>query len=391
MLKKVKRGNKFIEVFDIKAKCTFENKIYEKIIKNPHTTHFFCDIKNIEICENDKCPDGVGYIFYRRPKLPLHKNNILQNLNLLKSYKKDKLPITLNDIEDKIKFYYRKQLPASTVHWGQIKLFLSTLQFLLDYCPKDKDVNILYVGSAEGHNLPLLVDMFPKTNWYLVDPRKDKKGQSVFDKRLFTIPRVKKIVVDFFTDELANKMKKELNKKYFLFISDIRLFEATNRNEKEKDIDTDMKLQLGWYHILNPDYSQLKFRIPYYAKKYDYLEGKIYLQDFAPVSSTETRLVVSKNAKMKKYLLSDYENKLFYFNRLLRTSYYKHNYNIKNMDHCYDCTKYLTLINKYNERNPEYFKGKSMRKTIKHVILEIRTTDVLERETNKLYDQIISH
>ena len=29
----------------------------------------------------------------------------------------------------------------------------------------------------------------------------------------------------------------------------------------------------------------------------DYLDGDIYLQDFAPVSSTETRLVVKKTFK----------------------------------------------------------------------------------------------
>lgn len=390
--------NRKFKFYDLKAKCTFNKKIYDIIIKNPHTLHFFCDIQNIIICEDKsnlnknknlkKCSKGIGYIFHRRPTPPLHTKNMFTNLNLLSMYKKDSVPILLKDIEYKIDFQARKQLPATTIHWGQMKLFLSTLQFLLNYCPSGKKVNILYVGSAEGHNIPLLVDMFPNTEWYLVDPRKDKNNKSVFDKRLYKLERVKEIITDYFTDDLAKKMSKKLNKEYFLFISDIRLFKQVNRNKKEDDIDTDMVLQKEWYKILNPDYTQLKFRIPYNKPEYNYLDGEIYLQDYAPVSSTETRLVVKKNSKMKKYLLQEYEGKLFYFNRLLRTSYYKHNYNIDCIDHCYDCTKFTMLINKYNKYNPNYYKNKSIKKIIEHVIKEIKTTNVLERETIKILEHI---
>jgi hypothetical protein len=105
----------------------------------------------------------------------------------------------------------------------------------ISFCPKNKKVNILYVGAAEGHNIPLLVDMFPNTDWYLVDPRKDSENKSVFDKRLYKIDRVKSIVTNYFMD----------------------------------DIDTDMQLQLGWHKILKPNYSQLKFRIPYNKQNYE--------------------------------------------------------------------------------------------------------------------------
>jgi len=94
-------------------------KIYDIILKNLHTTHFFCDIQNITICKDKNCPSGIGYVFYRRPSPPLHSKNIFTNLNLLSLYKKDKLPILLNDIEYKIDFQARKQLPATTIHWGK--------------------------------------------------------------------------------------------------------------------------------------------------------------------------------------------------------------------------------------------------------------------------------
>ena len=117
--------------------------------------------------------------------------------------------------------------------------------------------------------------MFPNTNWYLVDPRKNNKGVSVFDKRLYNIKRVKSIITEYFTNDLAKKMVNELKTNYFLFISDIRLFEQENRNNKEDDIDVDMKRQMEWHKILKPNYSQLKFRIPYNKPEYDYLEGDI--------------------------------------------------------------------------------------------------------------------
>ena len=89
--------------------------------------------------------------------------------------------------------------------------------------------------------------MFPNTYWYLVDPR------DVFDKRLYNIDRVKNITIGYFTNKLANKMKNNLQKNYFLFISDIRLFKENNRNKKEDDIGHDMTLQMGWHNILEPD------------------------------------------------------------------------------------------------------------------------------------------
>jgi len=369
-----------VKIYNIQAKCIFNKGILKLVQKNPHTTQYFCDIENIDVCSNT-CSKKPGFIYKRKFRGPLHQKNILSKLNLQSNYKKDKLPETHDDIKNGFTFYNRKQLPVSTVHWGQLKLFLSTLNFLINYCPKEKDVNILYVGSAEGHNIPLLVEMFPNTDWYLVDPR------DVFDKRLYNMKRVKMIKNAYFTDKLAMKMKKRLKKKYFLFISDIREFKGKDKDEN--DIDVDMKLQYNWYKILKPEYSQLKFRIPYNKKKYDYLDGKIFFQEYAPVSSTETRLVVKKNAKNKIYSLKEYEGKCFYFNRIIRPSYYKHSYNhIDIMDHCYDCSKMFYLIDKYNLIYPYFFKKLSMKNTIELIITNFHVSNVLEKETQKVLSNI---
>lgn len=360
--------------------CKLDKKMKDTLTKNPHTIQYFCNTTNIKINKNSNT--NYSYKFKRIFNPPLHTNDILNEHLTIKNYKKNELPITLSDIPYVTKYIHRKQLPATTVHWGQMKLFLSTLHFLLKCCPKNKKVNILYVGSAEGHNIPLLVNMFSNTYWYLVDPR------DVFDKRLYKMDRVKQIKIGYFTDKLAQEMKIELHKNYFLFISDIRLF--TNNNKKEEDIETDMKLQLGWHKILNPEYSQLKFRIPYYKDSFDYLDGDLYLQEYAPISSTETRLICKKNAKMTKYKLEEYEGKLFYFNRVMRSSYYKHRYNIDYVDHCYDCSKFMYLINEYNTYNHDYFKKKSIKKIIEEIIEDIKTKNTLKEEAIKISKQIFS-
>ena len=69
------------------------------------------------------------------------------------------------------------------------------------------------------------------------------------------------------------------NNHKLLFISDIRV------NTNFKEIDKDQKNQLKWHDIIQPDYSQLKFRLPYFNsetndKYYRYAKGKIYIQPF---------------------------------------------------------------------------------------------------------------
>ena len=232
--------------------------------------------------------------------------------------------------------------------------------------------------------------MFPNINWYLVDPRKDKNGNSVFDKRLYTNKKIKLIKEEYFSDKLAKEMLPTLNKHFFLYISDIREFHADTREDGENDINADMKYQLNWYKILNPDYSQLKFRIPYNETKYNYVDGIIYLQQYAPKSSTETRLVVKKNAKMKTYDANKYNGRLWYFNRLLRTSYYKHTYNILNIDHCYDCSYFLKLIEEYNKYNSNFFKNKSIEEIINIIYNNLKTKNSLKIKTKEILENIIN-
>ena len=272
---------------------------------------------------------------------PIDKNYFTKNIDTLKkidNYKRDKLIYKLNEIDYTIKYELTTPNLKTVVHWGQLKLFLTTLIFLVKTVKKDEQVHIVYPGSARGDNILILCDMFPNTIWYLIDPNK-------FNQKLYNHPQIKETKNEYFTDELASYYAKLLkNKEKVLFISDIRVDQETD----DKFIIRDQEMNKKWYEIIQPDYGYLKFRTLYNQKKYEYLDGDIYIQPYAPLSSTETRLLLKKDCKMKVYDCEEYGGKLFYFNRILRSSSYKpliknHEY----LDTCWDCVYFSYIIKNY--------------------------------------------
>ena len=369
--------------------CKLSKNEKEIAKKNPHCVEFFCNIKNIynytcytqSLIKNKLFKINPLYnksdkdIIYKT----MNKNNKSCSKNILKDgyvydflvadYELDELKNKTNkiDLEKNIKTFYKNELihkydnlpshlkwestipkPKSVVHWGQLKMFLVILLFLTKIIDTlDEKVDIIYPGSAHGDNILILSELFPNVNWYLIDP-----GQ--FNKNLFKHKKVIEIKNDFFTDDTA-KYYYELfknRKNKLLFISDIRL---TTTDENIKD---DNLADARWHNIIKPDYSYLKFRCPYEGNnEYKFYDGKIYLQPFAPPNSTESRLLCEKELIPKVYNIKEYQNKFYYFNRVLRPSYYiksiieENNY----FDHCYDCTYFSYLIknylSKYNKKN----------------------------------------
>jgi len=356
---------------------------YKKIIKdNPHCSEFFCKLEtctNITECSkyliqnnifkpnpffkkqekqlldkeiNDpkntkKCElDGYLYDFIPRTFNPNEKIYIDKYVSELDKYKtidnfyKQKLTYKLTDVPYVMEYGTTYPKPKSIIHWGQLKLFLTTLQFLIKYIQKsDPLINIVYAGSAPGSNITLLANMFPNTRWYLIDPHK-------FSSELYKHTQIIEIKNKFFTEDLAKyyynlfKNRDKLSKLYF--ISDIRL------SIDDESVIKDNNINIVWHKIIQPDYSFLKFRCPYDGKYYDYYKGDIYIQPYAPVSSTESRLVLKKKLEKYKYNINEYQGRFFYFNRIIRPAYHKQI--IKDnteFDHCYDCVFFSKIINEY--------------------------------------------
>ena len=354
--------------------CILNNKEIDFIKKNHHTLQFFCEIDNIINCDKINCKTKKGYKYERSfNEQELKESNIIKN-KILQLYKQVKPEKTLKDDTLYLSYLSRNQRPSTTLHFGQLKLLLSEMQFLCYYAPKDIDVHIVYMGAAPGTSINILTKLFPQCYWYLIDPRK-------MDKRLRNNDKIKEIDCSYFTNCSADCYKKKLKGKYTLFISDIR-----SSSPDEHDIQKDNELQMNCVKIMNPDYALLKFRIPRINENYEYLYGKIYFQMYPSYATTETRLLVKKNAKMTTYNLDKYEGQMYYHNRISRVCIYQHDINdIDGIDHCYDCTLFVNMLKKYIK---EYDSKMSVKQLYNNILNELHHPNKLKYHRNQILSKL---
>lgn len=278
-------------------------------------------------------------------RLVYHRNN-LKNTD---STKITKIPEFVSDIPVTNSIYDIDALDHQPkCLWGQKKLLLSEIQFFTRICKtlntkSLKDFTVVYIGSAAGHHLPILYNLFPDLIWLLYDP-------APFSKVVMKHPTKDKSVFVYnmyFTDDTLEHVRKNCQGRKILLISDIRV------DPKEEDIIKDMRNQAFWGTELNSPFMLHKFRLPYEeletipksnlqfklndklfinpnlkTTKYKnmlYLKGDIYLQIFPRPYSGELRLFVEqKNGKYEfaEYDYLDIQNKLIYFNSYIRPYFY---------------------------------------------------------------------
>lgn len=221
----------------------------------------------------------------------------------------------------------------SVQHWGQRKLLLSEIEFLTMY--SDRDRPLVYAGAAPGTHMPVLAKMFPTQKFILVDPN---------DFDVVETDRIT-IIQDFFTDELCKKYKDQ----NVLFVSDIRTGMPLKQSSREVEarVKEDMDAQMRWHQALNPYRSMLKFRLPYFPGKTNYVDGFVWLPLWGRVQTTESRLVVAKDAPIKEWDNTEYEEKLYHFNTVSRVCAYPHDVDGEGMDHCYDCSAEVAVLKEY--------------------------------------------
>lgn len=205
------------------------------------------------------------------------------------------------------------------------------------------------------------------------------------------------IIEDFMTDNLSHSIKKvltKLNRKAY-FCSDIRTNESIDETEMPSDADVIINsiYQYNWIKILSADTLEkvmLKFRLPFFIdkkyvdrakdktmkqlflnadkagldiykhyanNKFKYLKGDhINIQAFPGQSSTETRLIISpsviRNNTFALYDGTEYEEKLFYYNNVVRLyNYFDSNkpYAMEEygVDCCNDCALMVKIMENY--------------------------------------------
>ena len=141
-----------------------------------------------------------------------------------------------------------------------------------------------------------------------------------------------------------------------------------------------MKMQLGWWKIINPEFAMFKFRLPWQKGKTMYPKGEIYIQPFPGPTSTETRLIVKKDAPMIEYDNTKYESNLFYHNTISRFQKFHcilGNLDLKkdHLDNCYDCVSFVHIAE-------DYLKLKYP--NIKHADLKQKTYKLVQDVQNEI-------
>jgi hypothetical protein len=231
--------------------------------------------------------------------------------------------INLQDIPLNIKYRQTPQTDkiyskfVTNIHRGQLKLLLCEIFYLTKIHKLEivkPDSIVVYVGAGPGHHLLKLIELFPNFKYHLYDTR--------FDEKLKELSNVK-LHLRFFTREDCEQYKD----KNIIFISDIRHPSMGDYGEPSPKqnpiIIRDQKMQKEWVNIIKPYASLLKFRLPWLTddQPYNYLNGQVFVQPYAPRNSTETRLLVTDPTSEKTYSCSEYENKMFFVNKVLRYKY----------------------------------------------------------------------
>lgn len=225
----------------------------------------------------------------------------------------------------------------SAIKWGQLKLWVTEIQFLTLYLDLVKHPHpiVVYVGAALGIHIAGLADMFPPVTFHLFDFH----------------PKRKRVFHEVLEDDAGKSRKAnvQLFQRYFTdadvatyaampsvyFITDIRSLsydkskktEADNRRNEKMAWD-DMLLQQRWVLGIKPVRALLKLRFPYcydFVQKEigptcPYLAGVVYLQPWTSPSSTETRLVPNDTYNTQEWDYPAVEGMLFAHNTGIRES-----------------------------------------------------------------------
>lgn len=249
--------------------------------------------------------------------------------------------------------------PEQTGKFGQLKLFVTELFFLCNYWDPSriKSPTVLYIGAGPGHHLVTLVRMFPTINWELYDLQEFAPG-------LKDLPNVT-LFEKYFED---SDIPRYSNRDDVFLICDIRSLTYKQGDVKwtwsnESKVIEDMKLQESWVLKIKPVWGSLKFRLPYAQKEvikrlgdsWNYLDGQIYIQPWIGLTSSETRLIVSRdNLIPKDWDYSKYERQMSYHNGVRRLQKWRSKYSIE-YDSRKDPSKSPVDSKKRYEKNSKVF------------------------------------
>lgn len=236
----------------------------------------------------------------------------------------------------------RNDTVKTMIHWGQRKLLMSEIEFLtLIGLNNLAGSLVVYAGAAPGTHIEYLSQLFPEPVFMLVDPAP------------FSVRKSEKIMINNqnFTDKMAQQIREQNKGRAIYFISDIRTADHDKQSARvvEDRIRWDMEAQMRWHELLGAKRSMLKLRLPWDDKISEYLDGDIYLPVWGPQTTTECRLITNPSRPLARaaYDHKKYESQMMFFNNVTRHSLYRHDVVGEGLDHCYDCTAEIFILNEY--------------------------------------------
>jgi hypothetical protein len=223
---------------------------------------------------------------------------------------------------------YSRDTKTNVLHFGQLKLLCSEIQFL-QHAGDWKGCTLIYAGASPGTHLPVLMSMFRGLRFVLIDPHRSAVGRG---------SRRVRILRACMTDELARRLARQYGERV-LFVSDVRVAGPRHETEDEHQarIERDMDAQMRWHGILNPRASLLKFRLPWNRPHTEYLAGTLFLPVFGKRLTHEARLFVPRGAGTIQYDNEKYQRQMAYFNQVTRHA--RHPGGM-----CFDCYSLFRLL-----------------------------------------------
>ncbi len=273
-----------------------------------------------------------GYIGGGRDKLMQHKRAIpIQEFSLKDSVglldnkfvdaaiKESPTCVLYSDIPTRLPYMRSTRNLKTTIHIGQLKLFLTELEFLTDYLDSSDDpAFVIYAGSSPSNKIAQLADMFPAVKFILVDPHEhyvmypgsDQYSDEHVEEFLYFVaaegdryslgtrrinfyspdgppvitPRGQKIgawpldiarvvvesssryfmIEDYMDMSLAGSLAALASHGRVLFISDIRTLNEDEGQPTDLHILWNSAMMLNWLGVLRPAAYMLKFHTPYF-------------------------------------------------------------------------------------------------------------------------------
>ena len=241
----------------------------------------------------------------------------------------------LQDDSPQLPYHEKSGSLAWPLHWGQRKLLINLMYFVSKYAQSNSRVDVIYMGAAPGHNINILLDIFPNIHWHLFDEEPIVVRED---------PRTN-IHQRYFLEQDVDTWNKKAPESIVLLVSDIRnlgMKSAQSTSSQEQQIRNywtkrqelpetsnsdkllidDQQLQRTWVERIRPTAAMLKFRTPFVTgTEYEYLDGQVMFQPWVGPSSSETRLIIERpdgEYKTRQYSVAVFSNQLFYHNQVSR-------------------------------------------------------------------------